>query len=95
MIMNEAIEAGPSGPASGLWLIAGTPVGEPYPCYCGRPVTLADGRTFTPDACSPLWCQCSGRPDPQGPQCCAVFNTPERWKQANEEYQRRRAAGIA
>lgn len=79
----------------GVWLIAGTPAGEPYPCRCGEPVRMADGSTYRPKTCSPAFCPCSGRLDPQGPECCAIFNTPERAAQAQAEYRRRRAAGMA
>jgi hypothetical protein len=39
--------------ALGRWLIAGTPIDEPYPCRC-------KGRS-----CVPRQCPCTGRPDPE------------------------------
>lgn len=64
------------------WMIAGTPVEDTYPCRCHE---------SRRGVCSPLWCPCSGRPDPQGPTCCGTWNRPEDWARANAEYQRRRA----
>jgi hypothetical protein len=80
--MQEAQEPGSSEPGFGPWLIAGTLVTEPYPCRCHE---SRFGK------CSPLWCPCSGRLDPQGPDCCAVHNTPARWKEANREYEAKKA----
>ncbi len=86
MIMRDEItEATSSEVAFGPWLITGTPVTEPYPCRCGE---SRFGK------CSPLWCPCSGRPDPAGPLCCAVHNTPARWKEANTAYEMKRAADL-
>lgn len=82
--MADEASPAPAG-LSGVWMIAGTPIHEPYPCRCHE----RRGK-----ACSPLWCPCSGRSDPQGPECCGTWNTPQRWKEANEVYQRRRAAGL-
>jgi len=70
----------------GPWLIAGTPVDEPYPCRCLEPVVMSDGRTFKPKACNPAFCPCSGRLDPQGPECCAIHNTPARAAMASAAY---------
>lgn len=80
----------------GRWLIAGTPSDEPYPCRCLEPVRGKDGSTFTPKACNPAFCPCSGRADPQSPECCALYNTPERASQAAAAYalKKRREAGI-
>jgi hypothetical protein len=51
----------------GRWAIAGTAVDQPYPCRCHE-------RRF--EKCSAAWCPCAGRPDPQGPGCCANWFTP-------------------
>ncbi len=51
----------------GTWVVAGTPATEPYPCRC------AERRG---SRCSAAWCPCAGRPDPQGPMCCANWFTP-------------------
>jgi hypothetical protein len=61
----------------GVWLLAGTPVGEPYPCRCSE-------RRF--GRCSAVFCPCSGRMDPPSPACCAVENTPEKAAQAGAAY---------
>lgn len=86
MIMEKEV-AEPDATVSGFgpWLIAGTPIGEPYPCRCSESLY---------GKCSPLWCPCSGRSDPQGPLCCAVHNTPARWKEANTAYEMKRAADL-
>lgn len=68
-------------PATGRWLIAGTPASEPYPCRCAE-------RLY--DRCSAAFCPCSGRPDPQGPACCAHLNTPERAALAAAEWRLRK-----
>jgi hypothetical protein len=53
---------------TGIWLVAGTPVDQPYPCRCHERL----GKE-----CSAAWCPCAGRPDPQGPRCCANWYGPE------------------
>lgn len=54
----------------GRWLIAGTPIDEPYPCRCRNA-----GRCY-----SPRQCPCTGRPDPEAgggdPQRCCGFRYP-------------------
>jgi hypothetical protein len=52
-----------------LWLIAGTPGNQPYPCRCSE---ARYGR------CSPKWCPCAGRTDLDDvpPECCAHHHTP-------------------
>lgn len=60
--------AGSTAPA-GVWLVAGTPATEPYPCRC---------RSW--GVCSPKFCPCSGRTDYINitTSCCAwSTNTPE------------------
>ncbi len=61
--MNEN-DAKPTVTAVGFgpWLIAGTPVTEPYPCRCHE---SRFGR------CSPVFCPCAGRPDVQPDPCCS------------------------
>lgn len=60
---------------TGVWLIAGTALGQPYPCRCSSP---------TPGTWSGQWCgfsgffepgcPCFGRTDLRGltPACCGV-----------------------
>lgn len=64
----ERDQAGPAHRRGGVrftgrWVIAGTPLGQPYPCRC----ELAARRP-----CSPVYCPCAGRVDlahvPAG--CC-------------------------
>jgi hypothetical protein len=62
----------------GRWLIAGTPIGEPYPCRCRNA-----GR------CSaPRQCPCTGRPDPEAgngdPTRCCGFRYPEGSEKARQ-----------
>lgn len=54
-------DQGGGGMKWGPWIIAGTTLADPYPCRCGE----RRGRV-----CSPAWCPCAGRPDPQGNACC-------------------------
>lgn len=69
----------------GPWMIAGTPVGQPYPCRCHE---SKFGR------CSPLWCPCAGRPDIFPEPCCSGRFGPAEWKAANTAWEaKRRAAG--
>lgn len=53
----------------GVWIIAGTPISEPYPCRCQeRPAWARE--------CSAAWCPCAGRADPQTPDCCGWRFSP-------------------
>lgn len=72
----------------GYWIIAGTPVGDPYPCRCHE-------RKYA--KCSPMWCPCAGRTDIAltWANCCASVNTPEVVAEAAVAYERKRAAGLA
>lgn len=86
MIMENE-NANPTAPAVGFgpWLIAGTPVDEPYPCRCHESRRRG---------CSPLWCPCSGRPDRLPEPCCSTRFGPAEWKAANLAYEaKKRAAG--
>lgn len=49
-----------------VWVIAGTPVGEPYPCRCDELSPF--GRV----QCDTKWCPCFGRADTFGTpdDCC-------------------------
>lgn len=51
---------------TGVWLIAGTALGQPYPCRCHE---SRDGW-----ACANGRCPCAGRTDLVGltPACCGV-----------------------
>ena len=62
----------------GVWIIAGTPLNQPYPCRCDE----RRGGT-----CSPRWCPCAGRVDLHQvpPTCCAHYNTPEVYVRAWQE----------
>ena len=51
-----------SQPPKGVWLIAGSKLGETYPCRCHE-------RKY--DQCSAVFCPCAGRTDPQNAACCA------------------------
>lgn len=51
----------------GRWIIAGTPITEPYPCRCGE---AKYGK------CRPAFCPCAARPDPPAPECCGHRTTP-------------------
>jgi hypothetical protein len=65
---NRHVVVAPTGMAM-RWLIAGTPVTEPYPCRC-------DERKFS--KCSPQYCPCAGRVDALGEMpasCCALLAT--------------------
>jgi hypothetical protein len=66
--------AAPAVPA-GVWIVAGTPIGEPYPCPCG------DARHHKRDP--DRFCPCIGRRDlavlPDG--CCAVRVERYGWPQ--------------
>lgn len=68
------------------WIIAGTLTTDPYPCRCHE----RRGRV-----CSPAWCPCAGRPDPQNATCCGHRFTPEdhlvalrEWQAARDRKQR-------
>ena len=65
----------------GVWIIGGTPVGEPYPCRCHQ-------RKY--DRCAAMWCVCAGRPDPQNDQCCANWFGPAEVPRAQEEHDRKK-----
>ncbi len=47
-----------------IWLIAGTPLEDTYPCRCHERL----GRT-----CSPAWCPCAGYPRPGMPSWCCSY----------------------
>lgn len=66
-----------------LWIIAGTPIDQPYPCRCAE----RRGRV-----CSPAWCPCAGRSDPPGAACCGHRFTPQDHLTALREWQARRDA---
>jgi hypothetical protein len=61
----------------GVWLVAGTPLDQPYPCRCGE-------RRYK--ECSAAWCPCAGRPDPPNSQCCANWYGPADHVRAMKEY---------
>lgn len=67
------------------WIIAGTAIDEPYPCRCAE-------RPAWAKACSPAWCPCAGRSDPQGPICCGHRFTPQDHLVALREWQAKRDA---
>lgn len=50
---------------TGVWLVAGTALDQPYPCRC-----LERGQRD----CGSQWCPCFGRTDLAGltPACCGV-----------------------
>ncbi len=83
MRMEE--QESPAAAAAGFrpWLIAGTPVDEPYPCRCHE---SRFGR------CSPLWCPCAGRPDVLPEPCCSSRFGPAEWKAANLAWEAKRRA---
>ena len=70
-------EATSSEVAFGPWLIAGTPVNEPYPCRCAE-------RRF--ERCSAAFCPCAGRPDVLPEPCCSGRNGPEEVVNASREW---------
>lgn len=65
----------------GVWLVAGTPIDEPYPCRCAE---AKYGR------CNAAFCPCSGRPDPQGANCCGHRFGPEEAARAAAAWQEKR-----
>jgi hypothetical protein len=65
----------------GVWLIAGTPLDQPYPCRCSERM----GRE-----CSAAWCPCAGRSDPQTRSCCAHRFGPAEHKEAMAAWRIRR-----
>lgn len=72
----------------GVWLVAGTPVDEQYPCRCPE---AKYGR------CNAAFCPCSGRSDPPSPTCCGHRFTPEdaaRAAAAWQEKRERQRAGL-
>lgn len=71
--------------AYGVWLGAGTPLDQPWPCWCRD---IPEWAT----SCSPAWCRCAGRPDPQGPDCCANWISPAAHVQAMREWRDRKLA---
>jgi hypothetical protein len=73
--------------SGGVWLLAGTPVSQPYPCRCHE-------RRYK--FCSPVFCPCAGRLDlgNVGPECCAHVNTPERVTIATAAYHLRKKTGL-
>lgn len=66
------------GPRQGVWIVAGTPSDQPYPCRCHE---------RRRDSCSVKWCPCSGRTDLANvpKSCCANWNTPQAFTQAWRE----------
>lgn len=62
---------------TGHWLIAGTPVGQPYPCRCHE---------RRGPKCSAAWCPCAGRFDPPNRQCCGNWFTGADHKRAMTEW---------
>jgi len=64
---------------TGTWLVAGTPVDQPYPCRCHE----RRGRE-----CSAAWCPCAGRTDRKHlpPDCCAHRFTLEDHRAAMAEW---------
>ena len=59
------------------WIIAGTPVKDPYPCRCAE--------RLGPE-CSAAWCPCAGRKDPPNGRCCANWFGPAEHQAAMEEW---------
>lgn len=57
------------------WVIAGTPLSEPYPCRCKeRPPHARHWKSWK---CSPAWCPCAGAVPLHGdPDCCGWHTTP-------------------
>jgi len=73
----------PPATAGGVprWIIAGTPVDQPYPCACGK------GKYAR---CSPMWCSCAGRTDPPSSRCCGTRYSAEDAARAAAEYRERK-----
>lgn len=65
----------------GTWLIAGSPLGAPYPCRC---------RERIGKECSAAWCPCAGRPAPWAPGCCGAWNGPAEHRAAMAEWRARK-----
>lgn len=65
----------------GVWLIAGSKLGEAYPCRCHE-------RKY--DQCSAVFCPCAGRNDPQTTTCCANRYGPAQVVQAGIDYRIRK-----
>jgi hypothetical protein len=64
----------------GVWLVAGTPVDQPYPCRCHE----RKGRQ-----CSAAWCPCAGRlpcDRPPNRDCCSYRFGPGDHVQAMAEW---------
>jgi hypothetical protein len=53
-----------------IWIVAGTPIGDMYPCQCHvRPAHARGWKTWT---CSPAFCPCAGHePEGRPADCCA------------------------
>lgn len=68
----------------GVWLKAGTPVTESYPCRC------REERAPWAKECNPAFCPCPGRTDPQRPDCCAHRYSAQDAAQAYQEWERRK-----
>lgn len=66
----------------GVWAIAGTPVGEPYPCRCAERLG---------DACSAAWCPCAGRVDVLPAPCCSGRLGAAEHVEAQREWRIKRA----
>ena len=66
------------------WIIAGTDASDPYPCRCHERKGMY---------CSAAWCPCAGRPDPQGPQCCANRFGPAAHVAAMQEWRIKKLQG--
>lgn len=57
------------------WIVARTPLGEPYPCRCHERPAWA--RRLATWECSAAFCPCSGRdPDGMPPECCSWRRSP-------------------
>ena len=67
----------------GVWLIAGTPSSEPYPCRCHE---SKFGR------CSPVFCPCAGRPDLLPESCCSTRFGPAEVATATAAWRMKKAA---
>lgn len=84
---KEIAEARETAPR-GVWLATGARADEPYPCRCAE---AKFGR------CNAAFCPCSGRPDPQGANCCGHRFGPEeaaRAAAAWQEKKERERAGL-
>lgn len=83
---RAALEALPRG----RWIVARTPLEEPYPCMCSvRPTHAIGWKNWQ---CSPAFCACAGRSDPQEPECCGWRVSPAQVIMAKAAWELKRRA---